>query len=94
MTYCNQRDQREKMLRKITEVSFAVDDIHLYLDTHPCCEEAWAYYQEHASERRKLMKEYAELYGPLTVDDALESDENTWKWMKQPFPWEKEGGCR
>lgn len=94
MTYGNQCGQREKMLRKITEVSFAVDDIHLYLDTHPCCEEALAYYREHAGERKKLMKEYAELYGPLTVDDALESDENTWQWMKQPFPWEKEGGCR
>jgi len=53
-----------------------------------------AFYQECAAERRKLMKEYAQCYGPLTVDDALETDGSTWKWMEQPFPWEQEGGCR
>ena len=40
------------------------------------------------------MKKYAECYGPLTIDDALETNADTWKWMEQPFPWEREGGCR
>lgn len=90
----NQCTPKEKLLQRINEVSFAVNDILLYLDTHPCCQEALAFYQECAAERRKLMKEYAQCYGPLTVDDALETDGNTWKWMEQPFPWEQEGGCR
>lgn len=94
MNNCNQHDAREKLLQRINEASFAVNDILLYLDTHPCCEEALAYYREHAEERKNLMKEYAKAYGPLTVDDALETDGSTWKWMEQPFPWEREGGCR
>ena len=85
---------RAWLLQRINEVSFAVNDILLYLDTHPCCEEALAFYKEQACQRKKLMTEYARNYGPLTVDDALETDGNTWKWMEQPFPWEKEGGCR
>ena len=85
---------KARLLQKINEVSFAVDDIHLYLDTHPCCQEALSFYQEYARERKKLMLEYAQNYGPLTIDDALESDSSTWKWMEQPFPWEQEGGCR
>ena len=90
----NGNNSQAQLLQKINEVSFAVDDILLYLDTHPCCEEALAYYQENAAERRRLMKEYAKCYGPLTIDDALESGESTWKWAEQPFPWEKEGACR
>lgn len=89
-----QSDARARLLQRINEVSFAVNDILLYLDTHPCCEEALAFYKEQAGQRKKLMTEYARNYGPLTVDDALETDGNTWKWMEQPFPWEKEGGCR
>lgn len=90
----NQCTPKEKLLHRINEVSFAVNDILLYLDTHPCCQEALSFYKECASERQKLMKEYAQCYGPLTVDDALETDGSTWKWMEQPFPWEQEGGCR
>ena len=90
----NGNNSQAQLLHKINEVSFAVDDILLYLDTHPCCEEAFAYYQENAAERRRLMKEYAKRYGPLTIDDALESGESIWKWAEQPFPWEKEGACR
>lgn len=94
MKCCGQSDGREKMLQRINEVSFAVNDIHLYLDTHPCCEKALDYFQENMAERQNLMKEYAKAYGPLTIDDAIESDGSTWKWAEQPFPWEKEGGCR
>ena len=94
MMYQNSSGSKAQLLQKINEVSFAVNDILLYLDTHPCCEKGMALYREYAAERKKLMKEYAQCYGPLTVDDALESDGNTWKWMEQPFPWETEGGCR
>ena len=42
----------------------------------------------------QLLKEYAEMYGPLTIDSADLTDCDRWKWMEQPFPWEKEGACR
>ena len=38
-----------------------------------------------------MFREYAEKYGPLTIDNAAKSSENSWKWMEQPFPWEREG---
>lgn len=83
---------REQLLDKINEVSFAVNDILLFLDTHPCHEEALAYYKDAAKKRRELMMEYACKYGPLTVDDAMLNEFSTWKWMMQPFPWQMEGG--
>lgn len=79
------------MLQEINEVSFAVNDILLFLDTHPCDEMAMNYYREAAQRRMELMEEYAKNFGPLTVDAALMSGGDTWKWMEQPFPWEKEG---
>lgn len=85
---------RQQMINRINEVCFAVDDILLFLDTHPCDEKAMEFYHMAAKERRELMKEYAENFGPLTVDDALFSDSKTWKWMEEPFPWEKKGGCK
>ena len=35
---------REKLLHYIDMVSFAVDDVLLYLDTHPCDQDALAYF--------------------------------------------------
>ena len=81
--YRNQCTAKEKLMNRINEVSFAVNDVLLYLDTHPCCEEAISFYQECEQERQKLLKEYAQCYGPLTVDAALESGGDTWKWRKK-----------
>ena len=94
MTSPDRSHSKMKLLQDINEVSFAVNDILLYLDTHPCDKNAMEFYQKNASRRRELMTLYAREFGPLTVDDAQISDSDTWKWVKQPFPWEMEGGCR
>lgn len=93
MMYQNSFNQRQQLLNRITEVSFAVDDILLYLDTHPHDEKALAFANTHIAERRKLLAEYENSYGPLIAKDAMEQGD-TWKWIEQPFPWEQEGGCR
>ena len=94
MTSSSQTPNRTRLLQEINEVSFAVVDILLFLDTHPCDKKAMEFYRNAASRRRELMTLYAREFGPLTVDDALESEGDTWKWMEQPFPWEQEGGCK
>lgn len=86
----NQTCSREQLLCKINEVSFAVNDILLYLDTHPTDKQALAFYEKHTAKRRELMKEFSEKYGPLTVDDASKSSLDSWKWAQQPWPWEPE----
>ena len=93
MMYRNQCTAKEKLMNRINEVSFAVNDVLLYLDTHPCCEEAISFYQECEQERQKLLKEYAQCYGPLTVDAALESGGDTWKWVQQPFHGRRKEGA-
>lgn len=84
----DQKSQKQCLLQEINEVSFAVNDMILYLDTHPEDEKALAFFQNVSDRRNKLMNEYAEKYGPLTIDDAAKSSADSWKWSQQPFPWE------
>ncbi len=89
-----QNQQREMLLKKINEVSFAVNDIALFLDTHPDCQEALEFYRKYVTERNEALAEYARLYGPLTIDTADDNCSRSWEWIQQPFPWEAKGGCR
>ncbi len=40
------RPNRSELLEWINVVSFAVDDVKLFLDTHPCNEDALEYFEE------------------------------------------------
>ncbi len=86
------RSDREDLLNQIYEASFAVDDVKLYLDTHPWDDEALVYFQEYSRRRNEALKEYAKHYGPLTVDTVVYSGDDRWNWIDEPWPWQ-EGGC-
>lgn len=85
-----------QLLNYINEVSFAVDDILLYLDTHPCDSGALAYSREMTAARKESMAVYARRFGPLTIDCTNETESCRWEWVMQPWPWEPvgKGGCR
>lgn len=83
---------RQQLMDHINQVSFAVDEVKLYLDTHPCDQEALAYFREMSRKRNHALKEYAAAYGPLTIDTADESCTERWNWINEPWPWQ-EGGC-
>ena len=90
-TACRNMNRRQ-LMDHINQVSFAVDEAKLYLDTHPCDTEALAYFREMSGHRNRSLKEYAETYGPLTIDTASVSCEGYWNWINEPWPWQ-EGGC-
>ncbi len=83
---------RKDLLQKINEASFAVDEVKLFLDTHPYDEEAMEYFQKYSRIRNEAMKLYAEHYEPLNIDTAVYSCDNRWNWIDEPWPWQ-EGGC-
>ena len=84
---CECRQSREEMLQRIMEYGFAMNDLVLYLDTHPESERALCLHREYAREARELRDRYQRIYGPLTNDYPC----NKWRWLEQPWPWE--GGC-
>ena len=59
---------RTSLLKEIDEISFTLNDLTLYLDTHPDCPEAISYFNAMAPRRAALLKEYAAAFGPLTID--------------------------
>lgn len=83
---------RAQLLNYINEVSFAVVDLSLYLDTHPGDQKALAFFEEVSERRRVALKEYAKHHGPLTIDTANDTDSDSWEWVNQPWPWEG-GNC-
>ena len=87
---CHEMNRRE-LFDYINQVSFAVDDVKLFLDTHPENQEALEFFKKYQIERNEALKEYARAYGPLTIDTASE-DCDRWNWINEPWPWQ-EGGC-
>lgn len=59
---------RKTLLQKINEASFAVNDVTLYLDTHPTDVDALAYFGQVMKERKQALEEYESQYEPLIVD--------------------------
>ncbi len=82
---------RKELLDWINIVSFAVDDVKLFLDTHPHNTDALEYFDEFQKQRMQALKEYAKYYGPLTIDTTCTPAES-WAWINEPWPWQ-EGGC-
>ena len=87
---CHEMNRRE-LFEYINQISFAVDDVKLFLDTHPENQKALDYFQKYKEKRIEALKEYAEVYGPLTVDRVSENSD-CWNWINEPWPWQ-EGGC-
>lgn len=81
--------EKQKLRNFINETSFAIDDVVLYLDTHPTDPEALEYYKKYRDLYQQAAYEYTEKYGPITADNV--SVDNKWTWTECPWPWEMEG---
>ena len=87
------QDDRECLLNKIYQVSFVLDDLTLYLDTHPKDQNALQMYTEFSKKRKLLKKDFAKKHYPLTRDCLAECevDHDGFCWQEGPIPWE--GAC-
>ena len=88
MNNCCQNKSKDALLKEIMALNFAVNDLVLYLDTHPSDSRAIKMHSEYAKKVMELTEEYQKLYGPLTVN-FTSSNENCWQWSDEPWPWER-----
>lgn len=77
---------RNQLLKWIHQISFAVTEISLYLDTHPDDTEAIAFFNHYNEERQRAIHMYSANYAPLTFDSM--SEQQYWSWATEPWPWE------
>lgn len=77
--------QKEEMLQQIMCYDFAINELALYLDTHPEDEKALCLHRKYAREAKDLKDKYQKVYGPLTINFPC----NKWRWLEEPWPWER-----
>ncbi len=78
-------NNKEMLLRRLSAAQFAVWEMHLYLDTHPCDTAAIEAYNTYYKRYQELLKEYTSRYGDLTA--GMEESEH-WQWTDSPWPWD------
>lgn len=71
---------------EIQVLGFAVQELALYLDTHPDDDEALELYRTYQQMYHKLTMEYAQKCKPL--NHAMPVDHKTYTWLDEPWPWE------
>lgn len=79
--------EREILLKKISTYQFAMLDLQLFLDTHPNDTKTLEKMKEYRETLAPFVKEFETKFGPLTKNM---SSTNQWRWIKGPWPWEKE----
>ena len=82
-------NQKEKPVTPKTELqvmAFALQELALYLDTHPDDKEALELYRTYQRMLHKGKMEYSEKCGPLT--HIIPVDDKTYTWLDDPWPWE------
>jgi len=82
-------NQRSQLLNQIQAHDFAIYETALYLDGHPNCKRALAFYNKEKELVSALKREYEQKFGPLTIYSNNSND--TWYWVDSPWPWEMEG---
>ena len=73
-------------LGELMAIGFAAHELTLYLDTHKDDMEAFVLLKKLLELKKEAHARYAELFGPLTVDDL--SHEDSFTWSHSPWPWE------
>ena len=75
-------------LQAVNEAAFVLQELVLYLDTHPCCAAGLTRYQLAKQAYQEAVEAYTTQYGPLQIDQI--SSCGSWQWICDPWPWEME----
>lgn len=79
---------KRAMEKEIARLSFSMDELRLFLDTHPKDTQALEAFRALGKKRREQLERYCERFGPMDAYGAGEG--GRWDWVLQPWPWEKE----
>ena len=77
--------EHDKMLLKIQELDFALNDLQLKLDVDPDNRDLYELFKTYALELKKLCEEYAKRYQPL---ELIKDTNGSYTWYKNPWPWD------
>ena len=82
----NTMEKGDSGLAELQALDFAINELGLYLDTHPDDAEVIELFRSYADLYRKGVAEYEKCHGPLKRMDAVR--DGKFCWRKSPWPWE------
>ena len=79
------KTEREKLLLRILELDFAINDLSLKLDINPDDYELYELFRKYAVELKRLCEDYSKKYEVLNLIDDINGK---YTWIKNPWPWD------
>ena len=76
-------------LVELMAIDFALQELGLYLNTHPGDQEVLQLFWSYAQLAKEGRERYQEQYGPLTQTDL--TPEQGYAWLNDPWPWDVGG---
>jgi spore coat protein JB len=81
-----------ELKKQIAAVHMMLEDLQLYLNTHPSDRNALAKRNGYAKQLRMLKDEYDKCFDMISQDDSL--SKYPWEWIEEPWPWEYEANYK
>ena len=82
----NNREKPMTAKTQLQTVGFALNELALYLDTHPEDKETLALYRRYQELYHDHAKEFSQRCMPL--NHATPVDDKEYTWLRDPWPWE------
>lgn len=76
-------------LVELMALDFAIDELGLYLTTHPNDKEVLDLYWSYCKMGKEGRAKYEKIYGPLLQTDM--PADGSYAWLNDPWPWDKGG---
>lgn len=86
MNLVNQGDYSGTPLGEVMALGFVVNELQLYLDTHPTDDEAFRTFKSMLALSAEADRRYTEKFGPLCIGDLAAAERYT--WLADPWPWQ------
>ena len=86
MGMVNQREKNPTPKNRLQTLAFAIQELALYLDTHPEDKEALELYRTYQKMYHEGNMEYSKCKRPLT--HGIPVNQERYTWLDDPWPWE------
>lgn len=86
----NQKPLPQNPLTKLQQMRFVLQELCLYLDTHPGDQLAMQEFNRYKSLYQNQLAQYQQQYGP--VFNVLNPNGGSFQWITGPWPWEYQNG--
>ncbi|SKA80930.1 spore coat protein JB [Clostridium sp. USBA 49] len=88
----NENINKMELKKQIAQVQFMLEDLQLYLNTHPMDKNALAKRNSYVKQLKTLRSEYDKLFDMINQNDSLSA--YPWEWIEEPWPWEYEANYK